>query len=129
CDHRAVHHADRRRDPRRSGLVLPGPWGAAAGPDMGRHAERHRPHLHVCRPMAGPGAGSLPRGRSLQHQYLRRRAERPAGPKNAEPAMSWPRTLLAILAAAAMLTGCGPPRLSHLPEPTPADQPTYGGEL
>ncbi len=43
--------------------------------------------------------------------------------------MNWPKTLLALSAAAAILAGCGPPRLANLPEPTPADQPTYGGQL
>jgi peptide/nickel transport system substrate-binding protein len=38
-------------------------------------------------------------------------------------------SLLALFAAAALASACGAPRLAQLPEPTPADQPTYGGTL
>lgn len=39
------------------------------------------------------------------------------------------RVLIASVLAAALAAACGPPRVAELPEPTPADQPLYGGQL
>ncbi len=40
-----------------------------------------------------------------------------------------PQHICIALAVALALAACGPPRLEELPEPTPADEPLYGGQL
>ena len=52
-----------------SGLSFLG-LGSAAGPDLGRAAVRHRPHLHVPGPLARGGARAVPDRRRLRHQMF-----------------------------------------------------------